>query len=82
MASTCVSAEDSETITDYINSGGNFSYIAIPVIYIKCLMDHKTLKVFMPALTKAIGEGKSHCTCTIVDTISDMVLTCIPKRAI
>ena len=35
----------------------------------------------MPALTKAIGEGKSHCTRTIVDTLSDVVLTRIPKRA-
>ena len=44
-------------------------------------MDHETLRAFMPALTKAIGEGKSHCTCTIVDTLSDVVLTRMPKRA-
>ena len=81
MASTCVSAEESESTTDYINSGGNFSDIAVPVIYIKCLMDHETLKVFMPALTKAIGKGISHCTRTIVDTLSDVVLTHMPKRA-
>ena len=71
VASTSVSADDTESITDYLNSGGNFKDVAIPVIYIKCLMDHKTLKVFMPALTKAIGEGKSHCTRTVVDTLSN-----------
>ena len=55
--------------------------VAVLVIYIKRLMDHKTLKIFMPALTKAIGEGKPHSTCTIVDTLCDVVLSRMPKRA-
>ena len=52
-----------------------------PVIYIKRLMDHETLRAFMPALDKAIEEGKTHCTRTIVDTLSNVILTRMPKRA-
>ena len=44
-------------------------------------MDHETLRAFMPALDKAIGEGKTHCTRTIVDTLSNVILTRMPKRA-
>ena len=55
--------------------------MAAPTKYIKRLMDHETLRAFMPALDKAIGEGKTHCTCTIVDTLSNVVLTRMPKRA-
>ena len=55
--------------------------MAIPIKYIKRLMDHETLRAFMPALDEAIGEGKTHCTRTIVDTLSNVVLTCMPKRA-
>ena len=65
---------------DYINSGGPFSDVSGPVIYIKRLMDHETLRAFMPALDKAIGEGKTHCTRTIVDTLSNVILTRMPKR--
>ena len=41
---------------DYINSGGSFNDVAIPVMYIKCLMDTEMLKLFNPALTKAIED--------------------------
>ena len=51
-----------------------------PVIYIKRLMDHETLRAFMPALDKAIGEGKTHGTRTIIDTLSNVILTRMPKR--
>merc|ERR1711873_378164 len=65
---------------DYINSGGPFSDVSGPVIYIKRLMDQETLRAFMPPLNKAIGEGKTHCTRTIVDTLSNIILTHMPKR--
>ena len=43
-------------------------------------MDHETLRAFMPTHHKAIGEGKTYCTRTIVDTLSNVILTCMPKR--
>ena len=81
VASTSVSAEDQECITNYINSGRHFNDVAIPVIYIKRLMDNETLKIFMLALTKAIGENALHTTRTIVDTLSAVVMGEVPKKA-
>ena len=80
IASIGIPAEEYNCITDYINSGGPFSDVTGPVINIKRLMDHKTLRVFMPALNKAIEEGKTHCTRTIIDTLSNLILTHMPKR--
>ena len=80
IALTGIPAEEYDCITDYINSGGPFSNVSGPMIYIKRLMDHETLRAFMPALDKAIGEGKTHCTRTIIDTLSNVILTCMPKR--
>ena len=81
VTSTSVSAEDQESITDYINSGGHFNDVAVPVIYIKRLMDAETLKLFMPAFTKSIGENAPHTTHTIVDTLHAGVMGRVPKRA-
>ena len=81
VGSTSVSAEDKEAISDYLNSGGDFKDVATPVIYIKRLFDHETLKVFMPSLTEAIGQNKPHCTCTIVECICDVVMSRVPLRA-
>ena len=80
VASTGIPAKEYDCIMDYINSWGPFSDVSGPVIYIKRLMDHETLRAFMPALDKAIGEGKTHCTRTIVDTLSNVILTRMPKR--
>ena len=44
-------------------------------------MDKETLKIFMPTLTKAIGENRPHSTCTIVDTLCAVVMGRVPKRA-
>ena len=76
-----VSAEDKEAISDYLNSGGDFKDVTTPVIYIKRLFDHETLKVFMPSLTEAIGQEKPHCTCTIFNCICDVVMSRVPRRA-
>ena len=81
VTSTSVSAEDQESITDYLNSGGHFTDVAIPVIYIKRLIDNETLKIFMPALTKAIGDNQPHTTHTIVDTFRAVVMGRVPQRA-
>ena len=51
-----------------------------PVIFIKRLMDHETLRAFLPALNKAIEEGKTHCTRMIIDTLNNVIVTCMPKR--
>ena len=66
---------------DYLNSGGEFKDVTILVIYIKHLMDHETLKIFMPSLTKAIGEDQPHTTRTIVDSLCNVVMSRVPKRA-
>ena len=55
--------------------------MATPVIYIKRLFDHETLKVFMPSLTEAVGQDKPHCTRTIVECICDVVMSRVPRRA-
>ena len=60
VSSTSVSAEDQESIMDYILSGGSFNNVAIPVMFIKCLLDVETLKLFRPALTKAIEFPRGH----------------------
>ena len=57
VQSTGVSAEEQDCITDYINSGGSYSDVQTPVIFIKRLMDRETLRAFLPALDKAI-EGR------------------------
>ena len=73
VGSTSVSVEDKEAISNYLNSGGDFKDVTTPVIYIKRLFDHETLKVFMPSLTEAIGQDKPHYTHTIVECICDVV---------
>ena len=80
ISSTGIPAEEYDYITDYLNSGGQFSDVSGPVIFIKRLINHETLRAFLPALDKAIEEGKIHCTRTIVDTLSNVILTCMPKR--
>ena len=75
VLSTSVSAEDAESINDYILSRGSFNDVAIPTMFIKRLMDVKTLKLFMPALTKAIEVDKApHYARTIVDTLRAVVM--------
>ena len=82
VSSTSVSVEDAESIKDYIFSGGSFNDVVIPTMFIKCLMDVKTLKLFMPALMKAIEVDKApHCARTIVDTLRAVVMGRIPRRA-
>ena len=81
VTSTSVSADDRDCITDYLNSGGVFNDVPIPVIYIKRLMDHEMLKIFLPALTKAIAEEQPHTTRNIVDCLSDVVMSRVPKGA-
>ena len=82
VSSTSVSAEDGESIKDYILSGGSFNNVAIPVIFIKRLLDIETLKLFTPALTKAIEVDKApHSVCIIVDTLRAVVIGRVPKRA-
>merc|ERR1712120_58040 len=70
-----------DAISDYLNSGGDFSNVAVPVIYIKRLFDNETLKIFLPSLNEAVGQGKPHCTRTIVDCICDVVMSRVPRRA-
>ena len=76
-----VSAEDAESIKDHILSKGGFNDVAIPTMLIKRLMDVETLKLFMPALTKAIEEDKApHCAHTIVDTLRAVVMGRVPRE--
>ena len=56
IQSTGIPAEEYDCITNYLNSGGQFTDVSTPVIFIKRLMDHETLRAFLPALDKAI-EG-------------------------
>ena len=82
VSSTSVSAEDAESIKDYILSGGSFNDVAIPVMFIKCLLDVETLKLFTPPLTKVIEENKAlHSACMIMDTLRAVVMGRVPKRA-
>merc|ERR1712115_303256 len=81
VGSTSVPAEEKEAISDYLNSGGDFNNVTTPVIYIKILLDNKTLKVFLPSLNEAVGQGKPHCTRMIVDCICDVVMSRVPRRA-
>ena len=67
LASTSVSAEDTESITDYINSGGISNDLRVVTMYIMKLMDVETLKLFTPALTIAIEERAPHYARTIVE---------------
>ena len=81
VSSTSVSAEDADSTTDYINSGGGFTDVATPLIYIKRLLDVETLKLYVPALTKAIEEKAPHSAHTMVDTLHAVVMGRVPKRA-
>ena len=81
VLSTSVSAEDAESITNYINSGGSFNDIATPLIYIKRLLDVEILKLYVPALTKAIEEKAPHSARTMEDTLRAVVMGRVPKRA-
>ena len=82
VSSTSVSPEDAESSKDYILSGGSFNDVEIPTMFIKRLMDIETLKLFMPALTKAIEVDRApHCAHTIVDTLRAVVMGRIPRRA-
>ena len=62
VSSTFMSTEDAESIKDYIISRGSFNDVMIPTMFIKCLMDVKTLKLFMPILTKEIEVDKAGST--------------------
>ena len=80
VSSTSVSTEDTESIMDYILSGGSFNDVAIPVMFIKRLLDVETLKLFTPALTKAIEYDKApHSARTILDTLRAVVMGRVPR---
>ena len=55
--------------------------MATPLIYIKRLLDVETLKLYVPALTKAIEEKAPHSARTMVDTLHAVVMGRVPKRA-
>ena len=81
VASTSVSAEDAESIKDYIDSGGSFNDVYVPTMYIKKIMDMETLKLFTLALKKAIEGGAPQCPRRIVDTLQSVVMGRVPRRA-
>ena len=79
VQSTGVSLEEQECISDYIDSGGFFNDVQTPVKFIKRLLDHETLRAFLPALDKAINGGMPHKTKTIVDTLNNVLVNRMPK---
>ena len=49
VGSTSVPAEEKDAISDYLNSGGDFTNVSIPVIYINVFLTMKHLKSSYPA---------------------------------
>merc|ERR1712240_45095 len=80
VQSTGVSCEEQVKLIDYIESGGSFNDVQIPVKFIKRLLDYETLRMFLPALDKAIEGGASHSAKTIVSTLNTLLVNRMPKR--
>merc|ERR1712240_529316 len=80
VQSTGVSCEEQVKLIDYIESGGSFNVVQIPVRFIKRLLDYETLRMFLPALDKAIEGGASHSAKTIVSTLNTLLVNRMPKR--
>merc|ERR1711895_65473 len=82
VGSTSVPSEERDAIADYIDSGGEFTSVSVPTIYIKMLFDSETLKVFLPLLNDAVNNQKRDpCTKTIVECIVEVVMSRVPRRA-
>merc|ERR1711895_81029 len=58
VGSTSVPSEERDAIADYIDSGGEFTSVSVPTIYIKKLFDSETLKVFLPLLNDAVTNQR------------------------
>ena len=80
VQSTGVSCEEQVILIDYIESGGTFNDVKIPVKFIKRLLDYETLRMFLPALDKAVEGGAAHSAKTIVSTLNTLLVNRMPKR--
>ena len=81
MTATSVKTEDAEAIKDYLMSGGPFSDIMVPQMYIKKLFDADSLLMFDIALETELAKGAPHKVKILMDTLRKMVLNQIPRKA-
>ena len=80
VQSTGISCEEQAVLIDYIDSGGNFSDMKVPVKYVKRLLDYETLRMFLPALDAAVEKGAEHTSQTIVSTLNTLLVNRMPAR--
>ena len=66
--------EDAEAIVDYILSGGTFSDLAIPLMFIRKWLCNETYKLFHIAITKAVSDGLPHNDNKVVDTLCRVIM--------
>ena len=81
VTETCIRSEDAEAVSDYLLSGGLFTDIEVPRMYLKKLFDHDSLIMFDSALQAELARGSPHSIETLVDTLRNMILSQIPRRA-
>ena len=73
--------EDIDAISDYLLSGGSFTDIEVPIMYLKKVMDKDSLINFRAAVTAKINRGADPYIKTLVDALKEMVLARIPCQA-
>ena len=68
-------------ISDYLLSGGHFTDIEFPIMYLKKIIDTDSLINFKAAMTIKINSGADPNIKTLVDVLREMILVRIPRRA-
>ena len=80
---TTAAPDDLEKLSDYLFSGGTFTDIEQPVMYLKKVFDKETMISYRTALNKHITakEAKDLTIDLLINTIREVIQSRIPRRS-
>lgn len=79
---TVARADDLEALSDYLYSGGQFTDIEQPILYLKHVLCKDILISFRATLNARINQDKSDpIVKLLIETLKDMILSHIPRWA-
>ena len=78
---TTAAPDDLEKLTDYLYSGGTFSDIEQPLMYLKKCMCKDKLISYFTALNKKLEKRADPTIDLLIQTLKEVILSCIPRKS-
>ena len=76
---TVASADDLEKLSDYLYSGGHFSDIEVPLMYMKRVLCKGSLISFRTALNAKLDQRANPTIDLLINTLKEVILALIPR---